>query len=310
MQRHLTLPSVVFAEGDAPNLYGSFRINLHSQDGETSIENSGSRWGMKGTPEVSEGLNVVYRYEQGLDLGNAGLASAKLADDGETVTDVSSGGRLSFIGVSGGFGSITTGQIWSAYYNHVGVVTDIGINNSYAGHSTARTGSTLSYAANTGPVSFQVDVQMDSNGAVENNSVDMTQVGVTLDTGVATIGVAGSSKPLADMMDKEKKDGADKRTGIAFSVPVGDYSFAAAWHQKKVKGEAKDKRTVGAVQGPIADTGMGFGLSMADRQDGTNPWFVQLNRSIGGGASFAFQYADHDMEGVGSESVLRLLIDF
>ena len=70
-------------------MYGSFRGIVHSQGGETSMQSNGSRWGVKGSSEVSEGLTAVYRYEAALDL-----SSASLGENGA--------GRLSSLGLSGG----------------------------------------------------------------------------------------------------------------------------------------------------------------------------------------------------------------
>ena len=39
-------------------------------------------------------------------------------------TGQSGGGRLAYVGLSGGFGTLTIGQIWSASYNSVGAITD------------------------------------------------------------------------------------------------------------------------------------------------------------------------------------------
>ncbi len=320
----LTAPSSGFADehGNAPNLYGSFRVNLSSQDGETSIVNNGSRWGVKGTPEVSEGLNAVYRYEQGLDFGS------KKAKDVEN--------RLSFVGISGGFGSLTAGTFTSATYAHTGSYTDLGFSESFAGHAKNKVGNAISYAASTGPVSFQFDVQMkdpsDENSYkgstedsfVKDSSVDEVQFGLSFDTGFAKVGLAARNKPLPKEADADndgqpdepdKKDGAIKTTGVAFSVPMNGYTFAAAWHNKKVRKQDADKQVVGAVGGPVADTGLNFVVSMSDRDDGTNPYYVELSQSIGGGASFAYQYQEPDAkdkmgEDVGSKSVLQLKVDF
>ena len=97
-------------------MYGSFRGIIHNQGGETSMNNSYTRWGFKGSNEVSEGLTANYRYEENLNLGTTTLA------DGNN--------RLSYVGLTGGFGTVTLGRINSAAYNHVGVLTDRGIHNA------------------------------------------------------------------------------------------------------------------------------------------------------------------------------------
>ena len=61
------------------------------------MDDSYSRWGVKGSSEVSEGLTAVYRYEEALNLGTTTLADAN--------------NRLSYVGLSGGFGMVTLGRI-------------------------------------------------------------------------------------------------------------------------------------------------------------------------------------------------------
>ena len=103
---HLSLPSVVLAEA---SWYGSLRAGWESNAaGQAGVVDNGSRWGIKGSSEVSEGLSAVYRFETKIDSSNAG----------------SPGGRLSYVGLSGGFGTLTIGQVWSAAYNHIGGIID------------------------------------------------------------------------------------------------------------------------------------------------------------------------------------------
>ena len=87
----LAVPSIVFAEA---TWYGSFRGGVESAGGSAHMQSFYSRWGVQGSNEVAEGLvaNYRYRYEEDLDL-----ATATLAD----------GNRLSYVGLSGGFGTLS-----------------------------------------------------------------------------------------------------------------------------------------------------------------------------------------------------------
>ena len=168
---------------------------------------NGSRWGVKGSSEVSEGLTAVYRYEENLNLANATLGA---------------GNRLSSVGLSGGFGTVTLGQIWSASYNHVGVLTDNGVWSGNNNSPTLRTSSNLSYSASTGPISFQLDAGM---GAGTGRSLDMAQLGMSFDTGAATIGMAFTAN---------KSDTQVVRTSaLGVSVPVGGLTLASSWMEAK-----------------------------------------------------------------------------
>ena len=161
----LSVPSVVFAEA---TWYGSLRGGLESSSGSDLKfydDAGGSRWGIKGSNEVSDGLTAVYRFEHSI-----------------TTTDASqSGGRLAYAGLSGGFGTLTLGQVWSASYNHAGAITD---KSFYLGNSTTsyRHGNALSYAHSTGPVSFQLDLISDGDMNT-GQGIDKTEFGVTVGLG-------------------------------------------------------------------------------------------------------------------------------
>ena len=159
----LSVPSVVFAEA---TWYGSLRGGLEVGGGKDAEFFDGvSRWGVKGSVEASEGLTAVYRFESKL-----------------TTTDGSQpGGRLAYAGLSGGFGSISVGQIWNAAYNHAGAITD---KSWYFGDSTTgyRHGNALSYAFSSGPVSFQLGLISDGKMNT-GQGIDKTEFGMTVALG-------------------------------------------------------------------------------------------------------------------------------
>ena len=164
----MSIPSVVFAEA---SWYGSIKTGIESApkdqtdydanpDGEadyeqkTGVTDFFSRWGIQGSNEVSEGLTAVYRYETKIDSTDAS----------------SSGGRLSYVGLSGGFGTITVGQVWNASYNHFGGIVDQALNYGSTGYiegisagAGGRDGSAVSYAVSVGNVSMQADAIMNQS---------------------------------------------------------------------------------------------------------------------------------------------------
>ena len=157
------MPSVVFAEA---TWYGSLRGGLQSSSGsDLEYFDGGSRWGIKGSAEVSDGLTAVYRFEHKISTANGSQP----------------GGRLAYAGLSGGFGTLTLGQIWNAAYNHVGAITD---TSYYFGNATTgyRHGNALSYAFSTGPVGFQLDLVSDG-GKDTGQGIDKTEFGVTVGLG-------------------------------------------------------------------------------------------------------------------------------
>ena len=76
---------------EGASLYGSFRAGVTFGDGNTSVGDFGSRWGITGSHEVSEGLTASYKYETHLNTTNAESSGGaghghdqQLADSGGT----------------------------------------------------------------------------------------------------------------------------------------------------------------------------------------------------------------------------------
>ena len=140
----LSVPSAVLGA----ELYGSFRTGLTFGSGDANVGDFTSRWGIKGSHEVSEGLTASYKYESRMDTTSATSAghrhtnvssAADTRDDNDGATTAacenngdpdagsedcqslwaaggtSGGGRQSYISLSGGFGTVTLGQFWSGH---------------------------------------------------------------------------------------------------------------------------------------------------------------------------------------------------
>ena len=162
VQELLSAPSVVFAEA---SWYGSLRGGIEFSGGNTDFYDGASRWGIKGSAEASEGLTAVYRFEHKFSTADAGQA----------------GGRLAYVGLSGGFGTLTLGQIWSASYNHAGVIRDF--PNWYTSpDTTGRIGNALSYSVSNDAFSMQIDAIMDGKKNT-GGAVDQLEFGMTVNVG-------------------------------------------------------------------------------------------------------------------------------
>ena len=188
-QVQFSMPSIVLGE---VTLYGSIRAGVESVPHNTGtaaapvysgstvgVGDFTSRWGFKGSNEVAEGLTAVYRYETKLNSSEASLP----------------GGRLSYVGISGGFGTITAGQIWSASYNSVGAMTDNSVRWGDS-ETTYRVGDAVSYAVSVGNLSVQADAIMDSS---TKKTSDSYQIGATVSGLMETASVAVAHIKHADM---------------------------------------------------------------------------------------------------------------
>ena len=320
----LSVPSAVLgAEMAGPSLYGSFRAGLVFGGGEaTAVANFGSRWGIKGSHEVSEGLTASYKYEGIIDTTNAEfgggndkiLKTATLNDDTLTSTTLSSvvdadaaddaedklkyvsaggqGGRLSYVSLSGGFGTIAAGQIWSASANHYGFAVDPSVFNGSFGGASGRPGNTISYSSSAGDVSFQIDKVTGDGEKIE--------FGASADLGPVGLGV-GYYK---NANDKENFSGfalSAGAGGVGLSIGLGNSDTA--------KGVSLDT-TVISVSGALGDSGISYGVQVVNSDnDAKDQNLVSLVNTLGPGASIVFEHVDPggDTE---SFSNLALKVDF
>lgn len=90
------------------SVYGIVDAVLHKDKGAsaalTSGGVSGSRLGFKGSEDLGGGLKANFLLEHGFDV-----------DTGKSRTEGSSFDRQAYVGLSGGFGEVRLGKIWSAF---------------------------------------------------------------------------------------------------------------------------------------------------------------------------------------------------
>ncbi len=235
----LAAPAAVFAEA---SWYGSLRGGVMLDKGQDAkFYDGASRWGIRGSNEISEGLSSVYRFEHKFSTEDAGQA----------------GGRLAYVGLSGGFGSLTLGQIWSASYNHAGVIRDIG--NWYSSPDTsARIGNTLSYAYSNDAFSVQFDAIMDGKKD-SGNAIDQWELG-------ATVNIGEIGKVAFAHVKKE-----DVKTGNKI-VKVTKWTNGAQWYYTpKLWSEAAEQKKAAA---PIRTAGTGNNQFKEEFEAGTEMTIV------------------------------------
>ncbi len=206
------------------------------KDKNTSgLSDNGSRWGIKGSSDISEGLTAVYQYE--------------MRFDGSTAADKENG--LSFAGLSGGFGTITAGRLWSASYNHIGGIQDIG--NVYGGGDfTARTSNTVSYAVSVGSVSFQADIQGNKGSGMSNKEAviiignDANAVGTIVDNGPRPAAAAAENS-VEDKSIDSGQFAATLALGSNGKVAMAYIDNDTIKHEKNTKAYLMGEYTIGGV---------------------------------------------------------------
>ena len=336
----LSIPSTVFAQA---SWYGSIRTGIESDaSNNTGVADFDSRWGIRGTSEVSEGLTAVYRYERSIDSSDASEPD----------------GRLSYVGLSGGFGTVTVGKVWGAAYNHFGGIVDQALWYGSTGETGDRFADAVSYSVSVGNVSLQADAIMDQS---TGKTGDGFNIGATLGGLMETGSIAIAHRKLPDEIsesDDRMINGivTDAGTGmietsssyIAGSYGIGDMTVFLGYSQDSIEDhgcvrhrgvargldgcivESKKKTTFAGVHGGVGDTGVNYVFTMRNEKESdtryyfdsqnvmpatsyisekSNPWTLGLSRSLGGGATLNFEHGEPDSDDDSSTAVW-LQVDF
>ena len=164
--------------------YGSLRGVISSGGDKDAKATSGSsRWGIKGSSEVSEGLTAAYKFETRVGQG-------KGSQDTDTL----------YVGLNGGFGSLGIGKYNNAAYLSGGL-RDVG-NAFGGGDVNNKVGSTVSYGYATDAFQIQADAIMDG-GKETGKSIDEVQFGMVVnlgDFGKVALGYENREDSMADGM--------------------------------------------------------------------------------------------------------------
>lgn len=108
----LIAPAAAMAD---TTLYGK----LHASVGEvkaasgtktTAVESHSSRFGIKGSTELNDGMSATYGLEYGLDMDGDNGGGAAAGGNVGTAGSLALGGRNTFIGLKGGFGEVRLGR--------------------------------------------------------------------------------------------------------------------------------------------------------------------------------------------------------
>ena len=332
----LSIPSTVFAQA---SWYGSIRTGISSEPdlnefsipipAKTGVADFASRWGIQGSSEVSEGLTAVYRYERSIDSSDASEPD----------------GRLSYVGLSGGFGTVTIGKIWGAAYNHFGGIVGQALWFGSTGETGDRFADAVSYAVSVGNVSLQVDAIMDQS---TGKTVDAFNFGATLGGVMETGSVAIAHRSHPDTDSETDLRGPvtaiTEMTSsfIAGSYGIGDMTVFLGYSQDSFEDPgcnpeeaagshfigcfvtSKTKTTFAGVHGEAGDTGVNYVFTMnnkklsgdgfvdgnsSSRSEKWNPWTLGLSRNLGGGATLNFEHGEPDSDDDSSTGIW-LQVDF
>ncbi len=258
--------SIVAAQEEAakPNvsLYGRVRLNLRfnddGTDNTTNVNNNSSRLGVRAEVDVGNGRTVFGRYEFGINTDQGG----------------SQGTRLAYVGISGGFGSISMGSQSDAYDNNIGahiLPWNPSTSNAYANahDGSSRYARMIKYANDWGGFRLEVDGVADSANPA-SDGIDQWAVGGTYNGENWLIGGAWKSKS-----DQGAGGGDWDSWGIAGNFRTGDWRHYIGYNEL-------DDNTSDNTQGITIGTGVRKGVHQLElaydrTEDGDQPAIDKLN---------------------------------
>ena len=252
--------------------YGSIRIGAQysdpggDADAEIVLRSWASRMGFAGNTDLDNGLNAFGKYEFGVDVrsGNNG--------DGALNT------RHAYVGLQGGFGSITLGHTYHTWYNTVIGPVDQPWWDSCNGciAYTGRSSDGVSYAGTFGSIGFGATAYLaPTAGADEAEDLDGLEVGVTLDAAGLKIGVG-----MQDLV------GSEPVIGASVSGSAGAIGYAANVTSQKAANAGTEDATgadvflsygnayidVGVIDRAVQSTGVTIGYTKS-LGEATISWF-------------------------------------
>ncbi len=198
---------------------------------------------------MSDGLSAVYKFETRIK-----------EDDNQDTAQL-------YAGLSGGFGTVSLGELPAAANNHVGFVDNSALLGGNASLLETFTGDTVSYASpSIGGFSFQVDAQGDRSGA-QDKDVDSAQFGATMQLGESgKVGIGyidratkGKDNPTA------KKDPGHYKDGALCPSPNDDGCEYSAGNAADAEAHLDDDRTA-MIAGHYSIGGLGLHLGYGQRK--------------------------------------------
>jgi predicted porin len=207
---------------DETQVYARIRVALQNTDDGMNIDNFTSRIGIKGSTSTAyEGLKMIYRAEW--------QADEKDTNDNGNLSKT----RLFWAGVTGDYGTLKLGQMWSPYW--VNTVKDINVvfqtKQFQLGMASPkvfsyRRGNSVSYATKT-MNGFQASalIQVDTNNELTEEGIDQSQIGFNYSVGGLKIGAAYLNNNVTDN---------GNRASLTASYKTGQFKFTAMYSDVEI----------------------------------------------------------------------------
>lgn len=280
----LIAPAAAMAD---TTLYGKLHATVGSVDNgttsDTVIESHNSRFGIKGSTELDNGLSATYGLEYGLDLDGDGTGTGGV--NASTLT-----ARNTFVGVKGGFGEVRMGR-----HDTPAKLSTAGLDafaDGYADMSNIiatdshRVNNAVAYINKFGPVGFAV---AHSTAPISNDA--------TASSTTAANSIMGnySTGPIYAGLGYTKVDsvGTTANLGLGWKAEAGHFANLVV---EQAKGDAAGAGAVGIPAAGAKDTNVyvaggfkagaatlkaGYGESKRDTADKEKQTTVGVDYALG-----------------------------
>lgn len=232
--------------------YGRINTGLKITDADgadttADVKGFGSRFGVKGSSDLGNGLSIGYKFEFAVD---------------SDIANVANNNRISEIALSGSFGTFKIGKFWGAAFSHVGTIMDP--NNGSGGLAYANTlggyrvGNSIGYSTAAGNLSFMVDAQIDGANAA-SDGIDSWNAGVTYNSGSLSVGLAHN----------DDQAGSDA-TGVAAAFSMENMRVSGGYASKSTDGAGDVSGVMLRLDGKAGEGNISWGIQLNDLDDDDN----------------------------------------
>lgn len=259
-------------------------------DGIWDIRNAGTRWGVRGSEDLGNGLSAIYHIETNIDAD-----SYNGNGNGQT-------GRLAWVGLQGGFGAVKIGAQWTPYYNALGaadIFNELNWYDKYQG--PFRQNSSILYETPGSITAFKGEVMLVMDGGDSlidplnrESGIDIYDIGASGNFGPVYVGAAYRNNEVAD----------SDQWGIAGSFDFAGASIAALYENWDFDGDDGDTYYLTA-QYAFGNNILKAGWGRADPDNGDNAdeWGIGFQHNMSSRTRVWVEYADDD---VGDEKLLSI----
>jgi len=261
-------------------------------DGIWDIRNAGTRWGVKGSQDIGNGLSAIYHIETNIDA--------------DSYNGKSQSGRLAWVGLKGGFGAVKIGAQWTPYYNALGATDIFNEANWFSYYQGAfRQNSSILYETPGSISAFKGEVMLVMDGGDsgidptnEESGIDIYDIGVSGNFGPAYVGVAYRDNEV---------DNSDS-WGITGSFDFAGASIAALYEDWDAGSDNDGQTYYITGQYTIGNNILKAGWGSLDPDNGSSldEWAIGWQHNLNKRTRVWVEYQDADLTGAVDEKLLSI----